>query len=397
MEVKTIAFYNRPFPSGGAETVSRNLAHYFHKQGLRVLIYTSQLEEGLLTEQDRKAFETRVLPWAEYENHPENVRFLRDSLTVEQVDLLIVQGCTNFPFGDLYGQVRTRLIFCLHSIPLWEVDDWKVRKSSQIYNPTWRRRLEFILFRKPVYRLTDKLKRRFLRRYADIHAHTDRFVTLCPEYGRQLSHELQKYGHATFPERLAAIANPLLPPQEPTHCPKEKIVLYVGRFSYCDKRIDRLLKIWHRIEHALPDWRLILVGDGPERENLHALARRLRLGRVEFAGYQSDVAPYYRRATFVCLTSVFEGFGMCFAEGQQYGAIPVSFDSYAAIREITRNGEAGILVPPFSKRQYARRLMEAMLDEEAQTRMREQCYRQAASYDLERIGAEWLRLFKHMN
>ena len=140
-----------------------------------------------------------------------------------------------------------------------------------------------------------------------------------------------------------------------------------------------------------------MVGDGPERENLYKLADRLKLERIEFVGYQSDVAPYYRKASFVCLTSSFEGFGMCFAEGQQYGAIPVSFDSYAAIREITRNGKAGILVPPFSKRQYARKLAEAMLDEERQERMREACYQQAANYKLGTIGAQWLRLFEDLN
>lgn len=397
MEVRTVAFYNRPFPSGGAETVSRNLAHYFHRQGLRVLIYTSLLEKDLLTEEDLNAFEIRELPDTTNECLPSNVKFLRQSLAEEQVDILIIQCATGFPFEQLYHAGKTRLIFCLHSIPLWEVDDWKVRKSSQLVNPTFLRRMEFIFLRKPIYHLTDKLKRRYLRLYARIHQHTDKFVALCPEYYEQLARDLQCYGHVTHQERFAAIPNPLLPPHEPTHCPKEKTVLFVGRFSYCDKRIDRLLKIWHQIEHTVPEWRLILVGDGPERENLHKLARRLKLERVEFVGYQSDVTPYYRRASFVCLTSNFEGLPMSLLEGQQYGAIPVSFDSFAAIHSITCHGQAGIEIPAFSERAYAQRLKEAMLDEEAQTRMREQCYLQATNYDLERIGEEWLRLFKELN
>lgn len=397
MEVRTVAFYNRPFPSGGAETVSRNLAHYFHKKGLRVLIYTSLLDKELLTEEDLKAFETRVLPFSEYENHPDNVAFLRESLDAEAVDVMIVQGCTGFPFDKLYHHGRCRLIYCLHSIPLWEVEDRRNLKSRQLYNPTLLRRVEFTLLRKPIYLLTDKLKRRFLKYYDRISRNCDQYVTLCPGYSSQLILDLQQYGYHPDPERFASISNPLLPAQEPTRCPKEKLVLFVGRLSHCDKRVDRLLKIWKRIEQSVDEWRLMLVGDGPERENLLKLARRLQLRRVEFAGYQSDVRPYYRRAAFVCLTSSFEGFGMCLAEGQQYGAIPVSFDSYAAVREITRNGEAGVLVPPFSKRQYARQLTEVMLDEEAQARMREQCYLQSANYELERIGTRWLQLFKDLN
>lgn len=397
MDVRTVAFYHRPFPFGGAETVSRNLAHYFHRQGIRVLIYTSLLDSSLLTEEDREVLETRVLPFSEYEDYPINVAFLRESFEAEAVDVMIVQGSTDFPFDKLYGQVRCRLIYCLHNIPLWEVKDRRSLKSRQLYNPTLWRRLKFTLLSKPAYLLTDKLKRRFLKRYALISRNCDRYVTLCPEYTRQLIHDLQRYGHRPDPARFTAISNPMLPAQEPTRCPKEKIVLYVGRLSHCDKRVDRLLKIWKRIERSVDEWRLILVGDGAERENLRKLARRLQLRRVEFAGYQSDVIPYYRRAAFVCLTSNFEGFGMCLAEGQQYGVIPVSFDCYAAVREITRNGEAGILVPPFSKRQYTQRLKAALLDQAAQDRMREQGYQQVENYKLDTIGAQWLRLFKDLH
>jgi len=88
---------------------------------------------------------------------------------------------------------------------------------------------------------------------------------------------------------------------------------------------------------------------------------------------------------------------MSLLEGEQYGAIPVTYDSYASAREITRNGEAGILVPSFSKRQYVKQLMAAMLDEAAQVRMRELGYRQVENYKLDIIGAQWLRLFKDLH
>lgn len=397
MDVRTVAFYNRPFPLGGAETVSRTLARYLHQQGLRVIVYTSLLREEELTEEDREALETRVLPDPACESHPTNIRFLLESLDSEKVDVLIIQNFSQFPLEALYHRVRSRLIYCLHSTPLWEVKNLMSLRSRQLYNPTLGRRVEFLLLRKPVYRLTDKLQRRYLKLYAEMSRNTDRFVSLCPEYARQLYDDLQKYGYSPDPARFAAIANPLQPAQEPTRCPKEKIVLFVGRLSHSDKRVDRLLKIWHRIEKSLPEWRLILVGDGPERENLLKLAARLKLRRAEFVGYRNDVRPYYRRATFVCLTSSFEGLPMSLLEGEQYGAIPVTYDSYASAREITRNGEAGILVPSFSKRQYVKQLMAAMLDEAAQVRMRELGYRQVENYKLDIIGAQWLRLFKDLH
>lgn len=118
MQVRTIAFYNRPFPCGGAETVTRNLAYFFHARGMRVLIYTSLLQEELLSKEDRLAFETRVLPDPLDEAREKNVEFLKRSLVEEQVDVLIVQCMQGFPFARLRETVRhTRFIFCLHSTP----------------------------------------------------------------------------------------------------------------------------------------------------------------------------------------------------------------------------------------------------------------------------------------
>lgn len=402
MQVRTIAFYNRPFPCGGAETVTRNLAYFFHARGMRVLIYTSLLQEELLGKEDRKTFETRVLPDPIDEAREKNVEFLQKSLVEEQVDVLIVQCMQNFPFARLRETVRhTRFIFCLHSTPLWEINDWRQRKSYQISNPTFMRRLEFVFLRKPVYRFTDKLKRRYLRLYSSLLSGVDRFVSLCPQYSEQIQSQLLDYARHTgavidrdaFSRKIASVANPLLPAEEPTVCPKEKIVLFVGRFTHSDKRIDRLLRIWKHIEQKRSDWRLILVGDGIERESLHRLARRLNLQRIEFAGYRQDVAPFYRRASFICLTSSFEGFGMCLVEAQQYGCIPVAFDSYAAVQEIMQEGKSGILVPPYDLKRYAEALLSVFDDQNRQEQLRRNSYASAKRYELAAIGEKWLQLF----
>lgn len=206
MQVRTIAFYNRPFPCGGAETVTRNLAYFFHARGMRVLIYTSLLQEELLSKEDRLAFETRVLPDPLDEAREKNVEFLKRSLVEEQVDVLIVQCMQGFPFARLRETVRhTRFIFCLHSTPLWEINDWRQRKSYQITNPTFMRRLEFIFLRKPVYRFTDKLKRRYLRIYASLLSSVDRFVSLCPQYNEQIQGQLIDYARQTAKRSTRAL------------------------------------------------------------------------------------------------------------------------------------------------------------------------------------------------
>lgn len=398
MDIKTIAFLNWRYPGGGGETVTHHLGHFFLKHGYRIVVYGDQLYEELITREDRQAFSIHAVPHLPGTETVDKQAFC-DSLRKEKVDCLIVQGITGAPFEEIRRQVGCRVIFCLHSIPLWEVYAIRNKRVRDLQRKDLGFRLEFLLIRRPLNRFTDKPKRRTLKTYAGILPYVDRMIMLCPEYRRQMEQLLRDSlgPKCDVPaSRFLSISNPLLPPEEPVHTPKEKIVLYVGRLCYEDKRVDRLIRIWHHIERAVPDWRLLILGQGAEKARLEEMARRLQLRRVEFLGHQTDVAPYYRRATFVCLTSNFEGLPMSLLEGQQYGVIPVSFDSFASIHSITCHGKAGIEVPAFSERQYARRLTEAMLDEEAQARMREQCYLQSANYDLERIGEEWLRLFKEL-
>lgn len=149
-----------------------------------------------------------------------------------------------------------QIIFCLHNTPFWEVYDLKHKKSSEIPRPTLTRRLEYALLRKPAYRLTRKLEQRYAQLYIRVLSNVDRFVTLCPGYSDEFEREIRRSGlpGCDFPrERLTAMLNPMLPTQEPAKTPKEKIVLYAGRFQRCHKRIDRLLKYGSASSSKIPN------------------------------------------------------------------------------------------------------------------------------------------------
>ena len=99
---------------------------------------------------------------------------------------------------------------------------------------------------------------------------------------------------------------------------------------------------------ALPEeTRLVIVGDGPQREALEARTRELGLAsRVRFAGNQADVAPWMRAFDVFCLPSYAnEGVPQALMQAMACG-LPVVSTPVGSIEEIVSDGQTGLLVPP---------------------------------------------------
>ena len=98
------------------------------------------------------------------------------------------------------------------------------------------------------------------------------------------------------------------------------------------------------MRHALPDLRIWLVGDGPQRGELVALAASLGLDdAVHFAGVQYDVAGYMQAADLLLLTSDTEGIPAVVLEAGLHG-LPVVATRVGGVPECVLDGETGLLV-----------------------------------------------------
>ena len=92
-----------------------------------------------------------------------------------------------------------------------------------------------------------------------------------------------------------------------------------------------------------PPWRLVLVGDGPERASLESLAGELGIReRVEFLGHRDDVPPLLQRMTVFVLPSVSEGLSNTLLEAMAAGAAIVASD-VGGNREIVEHEASGLL------------------------------------------------------
>ena len=98
---------------------------------------------------------------------------------------------------------------------------------------------------------------------------------------------------------------------------------------------------------SLPgDTVLVVLGEGPERAALEALARELDVaGRVFLLGRVPDVAAWLRRATLLVHPARWEGFGLAVLEAMLAG-LPVVASNVSSLPELVVDGVTGVLVPP---------------------------------------------------
>lgn len=112
---------------------------------------------------------------------------------------------------------------------------------------------------------------------------------------------------------------------------RERIVLYVGRFSV-EKCPETVIRVFAKVHRRVPDARLIMVGDsepGQEwlRDRMLALRESLGLHEaIEFVGAQQDVRPYYAKAMVHVMTSRYEGAPVVLVEAKQCGVPSVIMD-----------------------------------------------------------------------
>jgi glycosyltransferase involved in cell wall biosynthesis len=179
----------------------------------------------------------------------------------------------------------------------------------------------------------------------------DRVVTLCEPFATMLVER------GVSKSRLSIISNaitaPPPPPREAVVAARaalnigadELVILSVGRLS-SEKGQDDLLEAFAQVRAAHPRQllRLVLVGDGPDKNNL--LTRAASHGdRVIFTGHLSDPWPLFHAADIFALPSHSEGSPLVILEAMA-AAMPIVSTAVGGIPETLTDGATALLVPP---------------------------------------------------
>jgi glycosyltransferase involved in cell wall biosynthesis len=150
-----------------------------------------------------------------------------------------------------------------------------------------------------------------------------------------------------------------LPPAFPS-----PLIGAVGRFSR-EKGMDVLL----RALALLPRVSAVLVGDGPQRPALEALARELGVAdRIAITGWTTQARAHVASVDVLAVPSRFEGFPLVIPEGMLAG-IPTVASDVGSVAEAVADGETGLLVPPEDHEALAGALRTLLADAERRRAM----------------------------
>ena len=177
---------------------------------------------------------------------------------------------------------------------------------------------------------------------------------------------------------------------------KTNTVLFIARTLIDQKRPDRMIDAWKTIYRKFPDWNLLMIGDGNDKEKIMQYAKKQHVGNIQFIG-NAKLDNYYKKAEILCMTSSFEGFGLVLTEALQNGIIPIAFDSYNAVHDIIDDGLTGMLIKPFSIESYAKHLSILMSDTSLRDTMRENIRnKDLSSFSEENVYNKWIILFNQL-
>lgn len=391
---KIISFFHFNFPCGGAERVTIDIANYIVRFAYEVYIFTAFFDAKMLKEGSVQSFIVKLLPDRQIPYSLVNADFMIQCIHDFSIDVFVLPGYNLSTLSYIKSESPScKFVFAHHGKPLWEVQnkqEWVRRRSQK--NTFFK--VKWFLIDYPKYFIFKSHRARYIHMYKSIYNVVDAYIVLCEGYKKALIEILHLGGDEN---RLFVIHNSEKEVLEPP-LKKKRRVLYVGRMTYSDKRVDRLLDIWGMICDKVPDWDLFLVGDGEERDKLEKQAAAMNLKNVHFMGYRNDTNRFYQDASVLCLTSSFEGWPLCLTEAQANGVLPIAFNCSEGVEEIlSPNGKSGFLISPFNKEKYAETLLGLLQDPRSLEAMRPFVIEQSKRYSIEVVGKEWLSLFNSLS
>ena len=387
-----ILFLLKNFGTGGLEVVSRTLANEFVKNGHNVSFFILHVEDARIL--SGLSGNINVYEREKYSLSYGSIESLRRVLIKDSIQIIINQWGLPFIPVTVAKIASFRLKICIISVHHNSPDaNGKLLKIKNELSETDSTIRKYVL--RVIYSLVLMLMSASMRY---VYNRSDCYMVLSSSFVAKF----KSFTGIMNPKKLIVQTNPLTIEASGysyLSAIKEKEVIYIGRLDSNQKKVQRLVEVWSLVEKKHSDWRLTIVGDGPDKGMLEQSVRVNNLKNVHFEGYQSP-RPYYERASVLMLTSDFEGFPLVLPECMSFGVVPVVYGSYSAVYDIIKDGENGRIVKQvnntFDKEAMADVLDEIIRNDDKRQEMALSAIETSRQYSINSIYNSWNKIFEKL-
>lgn len=177
---------------------------------------------------------------------------------------------------------------------------------------------------------------------------------------------------------------------------KSRQIVFLGRLVE-RKGCQKLLEAFRLLRTAMPDVRLTIAGDGPERGHLERYVKTNNLSKsVEFIGFidEAEKPTFLANADIACFPSLYgESFGIVLIEAMAAGAGVVIGGNNPGYNSVLKD-RSELLVDPNNTSTFAAQLEKLLRDSALSNKLHEWQQTEVKKYDVEVVGPTILNIYR---
>lgn len=342
---------------GGGEYVFKSIANVLSQNGHRVWVVTQDIKDELYQESENLRI-IKVKPSLEYRgglppSFLENIAYcfnaIREAKKIvkkEKIDIIHSNNFSPALAGSIISYLtKTPHITTIHDIfSIYDSDFWKKWVNQSGVSYTNARLVPFF----------EKIMIRF--RLDCIHTVSDATKSDILKIGAE--------------KPIHVIPNCIIPEESLNLKVDQKQFVYLGRLVFY-KNIEVIIKAFTNVVKEFSDARLVIAGNGPHKNALKDLAKRLELEEnIEFRGYvtHEQKIKLVAESNAMLFPSKIEGFGLVILEAWQQKR-PVLASDIPPMSEIIQDGKTGFTINSDNENAWAEKIIQIIKDPEIANEM----------------------------
>lgn len=177
---------------------------------------------------------------------------------------------------------------------------------------------------------------------------------------------------------------------------EEKRIISVGRLSEEKGYLD-LIDVFSLVHQVYPDWKLDIIGDGNQKENIQKKIEEYGLKDfIILHGFQNKeyINQLLQKSSVYVMCSYTESFGIVLLEAFSFGIPCVAFDSARGATEIISNNWDGYLIKDRNKEIMAKKVCELISNPNRRIIMGANGIKKANQYSMDEIRKYWIQIIE---